>query len=816
MWSDGGFGEKHVSPPRHSGRDRPKADESSAPPTPLDTTASTALPLKPSGGGSGGGGGPLGLGTRFHSSASVFSPSSAAFSSANTPFFHARYGSSGFSGLVTGQPGVHHLSPISYRAPSSASSQASPIRPHATSTPSKGNRALEVAMARAAAHRDAAVQKRAEGGSTTLPNVVIEAQEAIGRELEGLRDEVLKTRSEVSPVHKPQDDEPAQVILLAPQGGASTEVRIIPPEEKTDNTAVEALEREVARLKEVELEQTRGAASLREANTRINTQAEHTATVEKDLEVLNQDYTKLRDICASVLDGRLRRTSELHKIAKSQLVHGGWQSQAVMPTAADFARDAEEVMSDVIQSIASPSPSDMLAKLGTCRDRVHEYDNYVYQTLQTSKRLMEERIANISSATSGTEARLEAAERRASRVETDMEQQRMVTDTKSARVRHELEEEMMHLKQGYEGKLASKESEISVVHSQANLEREQLAKKMNDAHDAARKASDDKIRTLEALVKSLRNEAVDVAASYKAKLHSHIQEQQGVLQQRLDEAARERSTLVNDVQHERDSLIENLELAKERAEDKVKALQSELNFQQAQRCSETDLEKHKTLEEINRAKQEAQEAMRVMERQAKKQKQRAEEMLAAAQRQQEQDSQMAAKRMEAQETELFTTKALMEEAQGRCDELQSRLQRGTDEHEMEMEKKSAQLRAAEARLMELAQMQSQTTTKTKTTAAQLIQAEARIQSLSDELSSSRIQKTTTNDALNDARKHSAEVSDQLAHSLKRVLELETRLGQAELEVQAAGARAAMLDGCLAEATTSLTVCTRILFSICFV
>ena len=730
-----------------------------------------------------------------------------------TPFFATRYAGIGPAGGAAGSDS----SPLPQLLPERDGSQPRPA-----------SRALAVAMARAAAHREAASsQRRAEASPAAAEGdgSIALAQAAIGRELAGLHEEVQKARrraeGETEAVTAAVAAANAAVAASSPQRAASvspskTVVVVVGQDGQQPSEAVEAIEaaaaaaaaeaeearrrllqrdEEIVRLKQVELAHAKQGAELRDLRLRASaSEGEARGEAERAGEAAER-AARLQETLLASLQTRLRQTQALHKLAKAQLVKGGWKSGTAMPSAAEFFRDAEAAVAAAAAAAAAEPTAGQQHALVRALDSLGDYENYVHQTLQTAKRMVDEKLSAVDSAASGAEARIGVAEHRARAAEEEAERIRQQKETHAERTRTELEAELAALRRSCEDRVKSKEEEVLRVQSQVTASKETTSRAAEEAAKRASRVHAEQVERLERRVKEL--ERVGEHADARCK-----QVEETV---RL-KVEREKAAAMEELAHSKEALVENLELAKERAEEKARALQEELDFQERQRGSESELEKHRAVEEVNKAKQEAQEQLRALERQSKKAKLRSDELLASQHKAFEQEKELLMKKNQAQEVDLLQARSLLDEAQARCEELQLGMAQRSEELDHEQERRAQQLREAETRISEIAALQSTTAGRATSQTAQLMQAEARIQSLGGELAAMRIQKSSSNDALTDSRRHAAEVSDQLADALKRILELETRIGESDLTVQHAGGRAAMLDGCLAEATASLAVC----------
>eukprot|EP01063_Lacrimia_lanifica_P030769 TRINITY_DN4949_c0_g1_i1.p1 TRINITY_DN4949_c0_g1~~TRINITY_DN4949_c0_g1_i1.p1 ORF type:complete len:1378 (+),score=600.42 TRINITY_DN4949_c0_g1_i1:89-4135(+) len=681
------------------------------------------------------------------------------------------------------------------------------------------SRALEVALARAAAHRQAAQKKAREHSSA-----IAQAQSAIGEELAELRQEVLRVRRETvglnpnSPTTRatetppqagprlPRQTPPTHPASMRPSesGGLMGAAQAWDDVEKPAGTPPppqaaaaaaatpgrgKAEEEELQRLRKIELQHTAKCAANRDLEHRL-------ATFEAELREASASHTcasaSLAELSAAFLQSlrqRLPQVAEFHRHAKAMLAETGWTKVHSMSTTAEIKSDADAAIRDLTEDSSG-------AALIHARDKLREYETYALQMHATARKLIDERLVQAKSQAATYEAKLAGAEARVQQAEAEIERVRSHADSQLSRSRDELMHELRNVKGGFEAQYAERQASL----------REGLAKEreaLAHGYERQKLEAEAQLEQNERELARVRRELDDMKSQLLRQQALHERDVEAAAEAKLQVWVRERQAAEADAERARNAYLANLEAARERAEDKVRALIEEVEFKEASQHSQTEMDRHRQVEEVSRARREAQEALREAEAEFKQQ-------LAAAQRRAEKlerDGAQAAaaleRRVEQAELDGTATKLLLTETQARCEDLQQKLAEAGQGHDAELQQRDQQLREAESRLIDVAALQNNASSKTKSLSTQLLAAEARVASLTDELAATRSQKVSSADALSDARKHSSDLSEQLSDALKRVLELEQRLDAAQIEVQNAGAKAAMLDGCLAEATTSL-------------
>eukprot|EP01064_Diplonema_japonicum_P005197 TRINITY_DN13498_c0_g1_i2.p1 TRINITY_DN13498_c0_g1~~TRINITY_DN13498_c0_g1_i2.p1 ORF type:complete len:1018 (+),score=293.84 TRINITY_DN13498_c0_g1_i2:67-3120(+) len=641
-------------------------------------------------------------------------------------------------------------------------------------------RALEVALARAAAHRQAATRKKSHGEHSTM---IAMAQAAIGKELAGLREEVMKVKKEETP--------------SSPPPAPSSRLHHAPPLEPRPTSAnqwdseKEEMDGEIQRLKQIEISHISKSAAVRDLESRISNYSAALHQAETRLQQQRSGIDDLKSLAEDSLRDRMKRLSDTHKLLKGHLVNAGWKNS----TMTDVKALAEEALTALTQDSGVQSYKQ-------ARDRVRDYETYITQTQGTADKLIDDRLQSAKSESSSLEARLSSAEVRARHAEEELQLLRQTYESRHREVKQEAEAHLNEETKMVERQLRDKEDKIRKLQDLLATVQEEQGKHIKDATDLEKQnwigqtkqmgeAHDAQLRKLEAVIKDLQN---------KLELQQH--EIDIAVEKRMRSFESEKLRLEEEARTAKEILTENLEVTRERAEDKIKTLQDELSFQAEQANARADLDRKRVAEEVGRARQEAETELRNVEKAFKKYKQRSEQDTETQKKNFDREVNLAQQKVEALELEICSSNTLIEETQARCEELQNELRNKTEELELDVDKKSAQLQQAEARLIQLAQASTTPGNKGKDT--QLIKADVRIQSLTDELTALKMQKGASFDALEDARKHASDLSEQLAEALSRILELEERASVRDVELQQAGARAAMLDGCLAEATSSLT------------
>eukprot|EP01059_Diplonema_ambulator_P032157 TRINITY_DN6169_c0_g3_i1.p1 TRINITY_DN6169_c0_g3~~TRINITY_DN6169_c0_g3_i1.p1 ORF type:complete len:1318 (+),score=414.02 TRINITY_DN6169_c0_g3_i1:701-4654(+) len=668
----------------------------------------------------------------------------------------------------------------------------SPLKMPFYEQPAGDSRALEVALARAAAHRKAALRKP----RTEQSNVIAMAQAAIGKELAGLREEVMRMQtgeaitpppraSHVFPLLQPIPEHPD----MHPREQTSR-----PPSANQWDAEKDDMEKEIQRLKQIEISHASKTAAVRDLESRITNYSAALHQAESRLQQERASAAELKSIVEGSLRDRMKQLNDMHKQLKGHLLAAGYKGHTSFT-------DAKARADECLKNIDSDSG---VQAFKLAWDKIKDYEAYVSQTQGTADKIIDDRLQSAKSESSSLEARLSSAEVRARHAEEELEDLKQNFEARHSSVQKEADEQLMALNNAAEAKLRDREKEIKSLKEMLNklqdeqsghlrqaVEKEQSSwkhqtRQIEEAHNA-------QLRKLEGVIKDLQN-----------KLERQQQEIDEAVEKRMRSFEKEKRRLEEDARSAKEILTENLEVAQERAEDKIKALQEELAFQISQANARADLDRKKAAEEIGRVRQEAEAELRNVEKAFKKYKQRSEQDMDTQLKNAERDLKLEQQKVEALEIEVQTSTALIEETQSRCQELQNELRVKTEEMEAEIEKKAAALRQAESRLIAIAQASTASSAKGKSVEAELIKAEARIATLSDELASMRLHKGSSAEALEDARKHSTEASDQLADALARILEVEEKLSAKDVALQQAGAKAAMLDGCLAEATSSLT------------
>ncbi|KAJ9448776.1 hypothetical protein DIPPA_05898 [Diplonema papillatum] len=611
-----------------------------------------------------------------------------------------------------------------------------------------GGRALEVALARAVTYRQAALQQQSE------TSAVAAAQVAIGRELAELREEVVRSRTNDG--------------MLLEQSRLYTPPRCLAVVDTPDRPAVRVIMPDVSPAWQAERVQLRAEIE----RLRLQSSPDYS---EPSASRLQGDAADWREASASVLRERYRQLSEAHKAAKARLVE--LRCKTVANPAISDAKQAAEAAFSRIDALNSS-----INDFTRARDALRSYETQVSLLQATAKQVVDDWLETARSAETALEAKLSAAEVRMKRAEDEMDDMRQHTAARIDRETVDLRSEVGILRQQLEAK----------ERHQADL-REKLGGDARTALETEQKAHQERLRHLEVQLREAERRR-DAAAAQADSLVASQKEQ----------TEKQQLALLESAESATDARVAALEGERDRLFEKTAELEAEVRFERAQCEQLLDAERKRAREEVETARKAVEVQLRTVERDFSKHRHQSDNRLDAEIRAREQDAKLARQRFDAAELDALATKTLCAEAQRRCDELLEELDSVTAAYEATLEDKARDLREAEARLIGLAQAQQHGTPRAKKDyEVQLVQAESRIVSLSDELSSVRARKGTEAQALDDARRHATSLSDQLSHALKRNIELEDLLGQRDVELQEAGAKASMLEGCLAEATSSL-------------
>ena len=651
------------------------------------------------------------------------------------------------------------------------------------------SRALEIALARAAAHRTAAQKKQERG------NVFALTQAAIGREIAGLRDEVRKTSSDLVTTPQPQKQFASVVSshFETPTIQSPETLRKCVEESPAEGEKIR-LEQEVSRLRQIEIQYTTQSAILKDLESRNQNYTSTLMLNENTIALDKHELAECHGAVMEILEDRYKILSDQHKSIKSQLLEYGWKQSP----STDTAKQA-----DASLQLLRASDEITVAKVLNVRDRVRDYESYITQLQSTVRKYHIDKVASQQSAIGGLQAKLSVADKVSIRASDELSSLKESIDARIKNGNQCAQDELNVIEEQSRLKIERKEAELNNLEKELSELKSSQQEGIRSAIEKERDRCKNKIETLEEELLTTRLDIQEKTRTLEHQLDIERSASKTARDSYFDTLESEKVKISESIDLSKQEQLELLRQERNRSYDRVRTLEAELDFKQKQLQTNSDLHEKKVIDEVNRHRADLEQQLNTAEIEFKKLQRRTESDSEAATKRHAEavrllEQQLLTKVMEAKEGN-----TLAEEAQSRCDSLRYESKNRVVELESELSRCAADLKDAEERLVQVASSQNVSVVQYQDSQSQLQVAMSKIVTISEELTHLKMQKGASGDALVESRKHSSSLGSQLAEALQRIIEIESRMSEKEVELQAAGAKAAMLDGCLAEATASL-------------